>query len=63
MAPRTLYLGDGAYAEIGDGRITLTTHNGLRVTNRIVLGVDEWEALVRFVWAHDQPPHPPEADE
>jgi len=43
------YLGDGAYAELRDGDLILTTENGIRVTNRIVLGGVEYQALVDFV--------------
>jgi hypothetical protein len=43
------YLGDGAYAELAHGELILTTENGVSVQNRIVLGAEEWGALVRFV--------------
>jgi hypothetical protein len=47
VAPKT-YLGDGAYAEITDGVITLTAENGYRTTNRIVLEPAVWQALICY---------------
>jgi hypothetical protein len=64
------YLGDAVYAEIVDGRLTLTTEtteNGYRVTNRIVLEIDIFAALAAFLRAEaerlhddlcDTPPQP-----
>jgi len=49
MSDRKTYLGDGAYADVEHGDLVLTTENGIRTTNRIVLGGAEWEALVRYV--------------
>ena len=50
MTARKTYLGDGAYAELDQyGDLILTTENGIRVTNRIVLGGAEYQALVDFV--------------
>jgi hypothetical protein len=45
------YIGDGAYVEWrGPGwDITLTTSDGLRDTNTIVLGPSEWDELVRRI--------------
>lgn len=45
------YLGDGAYAKYDNdfGEVTITTENGLQETNRIVLGISEYVALVNFV--------------
>ena len=43
------YIGDGVYAEVDQFRsVTITTSNGLRVTNTIVLEPEVWEALARF---------------
>ena len=50
MSARKTYLGDGAYAEFDRyGDLVLTTENGISVTNRIVLGGVEYQALVDFV--------------
>lgn len=43
------YLGDGAYAEFDGYAIVLTTEDGIRATNRIVLEPEVWSALSRFV--------------
>lgn len=44
------YLGDGAYAAIDDfGTVTLTTEDGISVTNAVVLEPDSYDALERFV--------------
>ena len=46
------YLGDGAYAEFDGYSIVLTTENGIEVTNRVLLGREEWSALKR--WAEER---------
>jgi hypothetical protein len=43
------YLGDGCYAEFDGYAITLTTENGVRTTNTIVLEPSVYEALTKFV--------------
>lgn len=44
------YLGDGAYVEWDEYQgLILTTENGVEVTNTIVLGGEEYKALVAFV--------------
>lgn len=43
------YLGDGVYADIDDRGIVLTTEDGIRVTNTIVLDEATFQSLVRFV--------------
>lgn len=43
------YLGDGAYVEFDGYALVLTTSDGIRVTNRIVLEFDVCEALIRFL--------------
>jgi hypothetical protein len=44
------YLGDGVYATRGDyGDITLTTEDGVRVTNTVVLEREVIGELVRFI--------------
>lgn len=46
------YLGDGVYAQIEDyGDLILTTENGVRVTNRIVLEPAVLLSLLKFVKA------------
>ena len=50
MSERKTYLGDGAYAELDQyGDLILTTEDGISITNRIVLGGAEYQALVDFV--------------
>lgn len=46
--PSKVYLGDGCYAEHSHGVIVLTTENGIRTTNRIVLEPEVLRALVTF---------------
>jgi hypothetical protein len=45
------YLGDGAYVETGSyfGEIVLTTSDGIRTTNAVVLGPDECSLLIEFI--------------
>lgn len=49
MSRARAYLGDAVYVEHDDGRITLTTENGYRATNTIVLEPDVLDALLSFV--------------
>lgn len=42
------YLGDGAYATVGSGVITLTTEDGVSVQNTVVLDQHGLKALVDF---------------
>ena len=51
------YLGDAVYAVIEYNRVVLTTEDGIRVTNRIVLEPEVWFELKRFV----EPDHEPHA--
>ena len=43
------YLGDGVYVTFDGFALTLTTENGLRATNTIVLEPEVYGALARFV--------------
>lgn len=43
------YLGDGAYVDFDGYALVLTTENGIRTTNRIVLEPEVYAALVRYV--------------
>ena len=43
------YLGDGCYAAFDGYALVLTTEDGLRVTNRIVLEPEVYNALTRYV--------------
>lgn len=44
-----VYLGDGVYAEMAQGRLKLTTENGISVQNTVWLEPEVWAALVEFV--------------
>lgn len=47
-----VYLGDGAYALMDRwGNIVLTTEDGYRVSNTVVLEPQVWNSLVEFVAA------------
>lgn len=43
-----VYIGDGCYAEFDGFAIVLTTSNGLKDTNRIVLEPEVFDALVNY---------------
>ena len=43
------YIGDGVYVEWDGFGFALTTENGIEATNRIVLELEVYEALTRFV--------------
>ena len=43
------YLGDGAYVDFDGYALVLTTENGIRETNRIVLEPEVWHALKEYV--------------
>jgi hypothetical protein len=45
-----IYLGDGVYAEWDQyGNLVLTTEDGIRATNTIVIEGDVWTALAAYV--------------
>jgi hypothetical protein len=52
------YLGDGVYAEADDDglSVTLTTENGLAITNSIYLEAEVLDALDKFVraWIYER---------
>jgi hypothetical protein len=52
------YLGDGVYAEADDDglSVTLTTENGIAVTNTIYLEAEVLDALDKFVraWIYER---------
>lgn len=51
------YLGDGAYVELrGAADLVLTTSDGIRTTNTIVLEAAVWRELIRFVGNHTHTP-------
>lgn len=43
------YLGDGVYAQFDGFAVVLTTEDGVRVTNTVVLEPEVYSALVEFV--------------
>jgi uncharacterized protein YrrD len=43
------YLGDGCYVALAEGKIVLTTENGVEVTNEIVLEPEVAEAFLEFI--------------
>ena len=47
--PRRIYLGDGVYAVHDGFALTLTTENGIRVTNEIVLEPEVVVALLAWI--------------
>lgn len=44
------YLGDGCYVALAEGKIVLTTENGVEVTNEIVLEPEVAEAFLEFIY-------------
>lgn len=49
-----VYVGDGCYAEFKYGEVELTTRNGERVTNSIVLDYGMIEKLWRLVLEREE---------
>lgn len=43
------YIGDGCYVEYDGYGLVLTTEDGIRATNRIVLEPDVYSALIAYV--------------
>lgn len=43
------YVGDGVYAVFKGGQLVLTTENGVKATNTIILEPEVWSALVTYV--------------
>lgn len=56
------YLGDGVSVAFEGYALVLTTSNGTRITNTIVLEPEVYMALVRYVEALDQAPRAPVHD-
>jgi hypothetical protein len=50
------YLGDGVYADLEHGRVTLTTEDGIQTTNTIFLEADVYAALCAYVVAERRAP-------
>ena len=47
---RKKYLGDAVYARVDDfGRVVLTTEDGYRETNKIILEPEVLSALLKFI--------------
>jgi hypothetical protein len=44
-----LYIGDGVYIDFDGYALVLTTEDGVRVTNRIVLEPEVYRCLLRYV--------------
>ncbi len=45
------YIGDAVYAEINDGELKLTTENGIRATNTIILEPEVLSTLMLYLGA------------
>ena len=57
-ADRKVYLGDAVYAELDQWRgLVLTTEDGIRATNTIVLEPEVMQALLAF-WKRNTEPQP-----
>lgn len=50
--PHKRYLGDGAYADLADGQLILTTEDGYRTTNVVVLDDVVLQALLKYLEAN-----------
>lgn len=55
MTEHKVYLGDGAYVDVGSyrGEVVITTEDGISVQNQVVLGPNEVLALLHFLKKHD----------
>lgn len=49
--PGKTYIGDGIYADWDGYALTLTTENGISVTNQIIIEPREWRELERYISA------------
>lgn len=49
QTPTKAYLGDGCYIDFDGFGLVLTTEDGIRVTNRIVLEPEVYTGLVHYV--------------
>lgn len=49
MTSKKEYIGDGVYIEWDGQSFTLTTSNGIEITNTIVLEIEVWLCLTCFV--------------
>ncbi len=49
---RKVYLGDGAYAEFQGYEILVTTENGIKTTNTVVLDPAALRTLIEFAKTH-----------
>jgi hypothetical protein len=49
MKPTKIYLSDGVFVDWDGNNLVLTTEDGIRTTNRIVLERDTYTALVQYV--------------
>lgn len=49
MADTKKYLGDGVYADYDGNHITLTTRDGIKTTNTIVLEPEVQEELLSYI--------------
>lgn len=43
------YIGDGIYAQVDGDALVLTTENGIQETNRIVIEIDQYDALQSYL--------------
>jgi len=54
MSKEKIYLGDAVYAKVDDwGNLVLTTEDGIRATNRIVLELQVLQALFEYLGVED----------
>ena len=51
MSERKAYIGDAVYAEINNGELVLTTEDGIRATNTIILEPEVLSTLMLYLGA------------
>jgi hypothetical protein len=48
-SPTKAYLGDGCYVDVDGYALVITTEDGIRATNRIVMEPEVYSALIQYV--------------
>lgn len=52
---KKIYLGDAVYAKVSEGVLVLTTEDGIRATNTIILEPETLAALLQYITSLNPP--------